>query len=509
MSSPSSGAARLLVFGCVLALAAADSCSMDDSQRRDCGHIGTQQPDCEASGCCWKPGAPGSQVPWCFYSSNHTSGCNHYIMNATSPGFTDDFYQKMYTDFTNNLNIKGSGAVVAAPDQNTPGGSYYYHWMRDGALSMKTYIDLNDGDYDTIKEVTSAYVGWVSKVQQQKDPNDIDVRTEPKFMIPSGQPYTGGWCRPQTDGPALRANTLVLWANVLLKNNMAQEAHDQVWPLIANDLEWVTQNWQNQPQGCDLWEEVRSTDFFWNRMAYVYSLNNAAALAKQLQEKVAEELYSTSASDINDALRSHWNGNYLTESDNRPLDGSVLHAVATFGQDTYAPTSSETASTIQAYTQAFCQEYPINSQDTANGIPGVLIGRYPGDHYAGGNPWQLLSAALAEVYYLGAQTMYQRIEQAGDFRLSAAGDRNHTTAWAKLLELDAKTATAKDLAAASVAAGDSVLTRIWHHVQADGGRIDEQIDKNTGAQASAKGLTWSYANILHALHLRKKLGKMM
>ena len=27
------------------------------------------------------------------------------------------------------------GAVVAAPDYNTPGGSYYYHWERDGALS--------------------------------------------------------------------------------------------------------------------------------------------------------------------------------------------------------------------------------------------------------------------------------------------------------------------------------------------------------------------------------------
>ena len=37
----------------------------------------------------------------------------------------------------------------------------------------------------------------------------------------------------------------------------------------------------------------------------------------------------------------------------------------------------------------------------------------------------------------------------------------------------------------------------------DAGRIDEQIDKNTGAQASAQGLTWSYANILHALHVRQ------
>ena len=30
-----------------------------------------------------------------------------------------------------------------------------------------------------------------------------------------------------------------------------------------------------------------------------------------------------------------------------------------------------------------------------------------------------------------------------------------------------------------------------------------QMDKNTGLQISASSLTWSYANILHALHVRK------
>ena len=32
---------------------------------------------------------------------------------------------------------------------------------------------------------------------------NVDVRVEPKFEIPSGTPYEGGWCRPQTDGPGL------------------------------------------------------------------------------------------------------------------------------------------------------------------------------------------------------------------------------------------------------------------------------------------------------------------
>lgn len=53
----------------------------------------------------------------------------------------------MYALYEANLNIEGKGGVVAAPDHNTPGGSYYYHWMRDGALSMKVYMEVNDLDY--------------------------------------------------------------------------------------------------------------------------------------------------------------------------------------------------------------------------------------------------------------------------------------------------------------------------------------------------------------------------
>lgn len=41
-----------------------------------------------------------------------------------------------------------------------------------------------------------AYVQWVLRVQNEPDPNGIDVRIEPKFFLPDGGVYTGGWCRP-------------------------------------------------------------------------------------------------------------------------------------------------------------------------------------------------------------------------------------------------------------------------------------------------------------------------
>ena len=76
--------------------------------------------------------------------------------------------------------------------------------------------------------------------------------------------------------------------------------------------------------------------------------------------------------------------------------------------------------------------------------------------------------------------------------------------WMNLLNLS-NGSTASDFVAAATAAGDSVLTRLWTHVKDDGGHINEQIDKETGAQKSAKNLTWSFANILNALHVRKNL----
>lgn len=35
----------------------------------------------------------------------------------------------------------------------------------------------------------------------------------------------------------------------------------------------------------------------------------------------------------------------------------------------------------------------------------MLFGRYPGDSYAGGNPWQLLTAVAAKALYQGASAI--------------------------------------------------------------------------------------------------------
>jgi len=258
--------------------------------------------------------------------------------------------------------------------------------------------------------VLAAYASWVAKVQNQSDPNNIDVRTEPKFEIPSGAPYQGGWCRPQTDGPGLRSNALAMWGKILLANNQEDEAKN-VLNLVARDLEWIQNNWETE--GCDLWEEFRSNDFFWGRSAFVSAFSNGADLASKLNRNDLKQTYTDLGNTIKNSIMStHFNGEYIYGAHGRDVDGSVIHAVITFGDNLYTPSSTEVAKTIQKFNEVFCNEYAINQQDNQNNVPGILYGRYPNDSYAGGNPWQLLTASLAECFYKAASEFYQEKDQS-------------------------------------------------------------------------------------------------
>ena len=60
-----------------------------------------------------------------------------------------------------------------------------------------------------------------------------------------------------------------------------------------------------------------------------------------------------------------------------------------------------------------------------------MIGRYPGDSYGGGNPWQLLTAATGEYFYLGGIATLKKIRENGNFTLNAKDNKN----WLQLLNV--------------------------------------------------------------------------
>lgn len=324
----------------------------------------------------------------------------------------------------------------------------------------------------------------------------MDVRAEPKFYIPTGEVYTGAWCRPQHDGPALRAFSLLMFAENLQKNG---KDFSKLWNinggLIKTDLDFLLHHWAEST--CDLWEEIQSPDLFWNLMAYRHTLDKASQFASDNGEKDLAGQCDNVRAEIEKKIDAHWTGSYIFNDQKRLVDGSVLHAIVSF--DGYIQLNDEKVlDTIIYYNNVFCNLYQINQDDTRNNIPGVLWGRYVGDVYAGGNPWQLLSSSIAEYYYKSAGQIMEGKYNNQHLTESAKSK------WRKLTHLTSDFSLL-ELAAAQLQAGDAILQRIFQHVKNDGYRIDEQIDRWNGKQANARSLTWSYANLLRTLHLRNQV----
>jgi len=153
------------------------------------------------------------------------------------------------------------------------------------------------------------------------------------------------------------------------------------------------------------------------------------------------------------------------------------------------------AKTVEHLNRIFCGAHKINRLDTEDGIPGVLYGRYELDGYAGGNPWVLISAALATLFYQCAQVLASRILGSDEL-----------LAWRAALNAPGLQGISREF----LAAGDGVLARIKYHIDDadDGWHLYEQIDKTSGKQYNARDLTWSYAEVLNALHERTAAAKI-
>lgn len=490
-------------------------CSISDPSKIDCGYVGIDKSQCESKGCCWFA-STSSGVPWCFNAKGASDTCSNLFFTATDPGFKDSDFQTMKSYFYKNLNIAGIGAVVASPDPNTPGGSYYYSWERDAALCMKSFMYINDNDMSAIQTYMDSYVNWVLHIHSLADPNNIDIRIEVKYNLPDGSVYTGGWCRPQTDAPGLRATTLSIYAQTLIKAGKTDFIKEKLWTgnqnyhggAIKYDLDWIVDNWKQN--SCDLWEEIRSDDLFWGRFTSRRGLLEGAKIADHFGDTTSSSKYRQAASDIEKTLQNHWTGSFIKESDNRPMDAAVISAFTDGYTDDeiFKPTDVQVANTIETLNNLFCHSYTINQIDIQKGIPGILYGRYQGDSYAGGNPWVLLSADLAKVYYRAAISIIDGKKQG-----ITLNDKE-VNAWMKAInikEIQGGFLGDKDLQLASllINAGDSVLQRIYTHVKDGGFHLAEQIDRNTGESKSAKDLSWSYATVLVAIKIRGQAKEKM
>ncbi|GIC90883.1 putative glucoamylase/glucan 1,4-alpha-glucosidase [Aspergillus udagawae] len=399
----------------------------------------------------------------------------------------------------------GSGIVIASPSQSNP--DYYYTWTRDAALTIKYLIDSFAADNDpALQKIIEDYIDSQARLQNVSNPSgnlSSGGLGEPKLRV-DGSPFRGSWGRPQRDGPALRATTLISYANLMIDNGHFYTVESSVWPIIQNDISYVTEFWNSST--FDLWEEVRGSSFFTTAVQR-QALSQGAALAQRLGKSCSNCL--SQAPQVLCFLQTYWTGSSLLanlDSDRSGKDAnSILGIIHTFDpnagcdEETFQPCSDRALAGHKEVVDSFRSLYPINAD-----VPGgraVAVGRYPEDVYQGGHPWYLCTLAAAEQLY---DALYQW-ESLGSVTVT-----NISLAFFQDLYPSATVGTyAKDTSIfASITAAvrdyaDGFLCVVQKYTPPNGA-LAEQFSRYDGSPISAQDLTWSYTSFLTAIQARRR-----
>lgn len=317
---------------------------------------------------------------------------------------------------------------------------------------------------------------------------------EPKYEV-NGTRFNGAWGRPQRDGPGLRAIALMTYSNFLIKNGGTTEATTNIWPIIANDLSYVGQYW-NQT-GFDLWEEIQGSSFF-----TIQNQHRALAEGAQLATTLGVTCTGCDqAPQLLCFLQNFWNGEHIVSNINvdinrTGLDGnSILGPIAIFdlealcNSSTLQPCHSQSLANFKVLTDTFRALYTVNAN-----IPkgsGVAVGRYAEDVYKGGNPWYLITSAAAEF-------LYDAVAQWNSSQSISVDATSQAFFKDVYPDVTVKTYTGGDITVitdAVTAYADSYAAIVEKYTPSNGS-LAEQFDRDAGVALSAIDLTWSYAGFV-------------
>ncbi|KAI0804948.1 family 15 glycosyl hydrolase [Xylaria sp. FL0064] len=401
-----------------------------------------------------------------------------------------------------------SGLVIASPSTSSP--DYFYTWTRDSALVFKAIVERFSNEYDgSLQDEIANYITAQAKLQTVSNPSgDLSSGqglAEPKFNV-DGSAFTGAWGRPQRDGPALRAITMIGYAKWLVANGYTSTATSLVWPLVRNDLAYVAQYW-NQT-GFDLWEEVNGSSFF-TVAAQHRALVEGSALAKALGSTCSA--CDAIAPQVLCFLQTFWSSssgytlaninvnNGRSAKDANVILGSIHNFDPSLACDaaTFQPCSDRALASHKVVVDSFRSIYTINSGISAGSA--VAVGRYPEDSYYNGNPWYLNTLATAEQLY-DALYVWQTTGSITVTSTSLAFFQALVpSVTAGTYKSDSDTYTTIYNAVFSYA--DGFVAKVQQYASTNGS-LAEQYDRNSGAPLSARDLTWSYASFLTAVARR-------
>ncbi|QSZ31699.1 hypothetical protein DSL72_001266 [Monilinia vaccinii-corymbosi] len=397
-----------------------------------------------------------------------------------------------------------SGLVIASPSTSNP--DYFYTWTRDSALVFKALVDtfISTSYSASLQQEIQNYISSQAGLQTVSNPSgglSSGGLGEPKFNADKTA-FTGSWGRPQRDGPALRATAMITYSKWLIANGYTSTVQEIVWPIIRNDLSYVTQYW-NQT-GFDLWEEVQGSSFF-TIAAQHRALVEGSALAAQIGQSCT--YCDSQAPQVLCFLQSFWSSssgyiisNINTNNGRSGKDAnSILSSIQTFDptaacdSTTFQPCSDRALANHKVVTDSFRSIYSINS-GIAQGV-AVAVGRYSEDSYYGGNPWYLNTLAAAEQLYDALYTW----KKQGSITVTATSLAFFRDFSSSITAgtYASSTTTYTTLYNAIRAYADGYVNIVATYAQSDGS-LSEQFNRAGGAPLSARDLTWSYAAFITA-----------
>jgi len=77
--------------------------------------------------------------------------------------------------------------------------------------------------------------------------------------------------------------------------------------VIPFDLDYIAQSANYNAVTCDLWEEIQSTDLFWNKYTTRKALLLGAQFATHMGDTNRSTTYTNAVKDLENILNAHWN----------------------------------------------------------------------------------------------------------------------------------------------------------------------------------------------------------
>jgi len=434
------------------------------------------------------------------------------------------------------------GSVLASPEiaSYDPDPDYFFHWLRDSALVMDAlrvlvvdltlkpealaHVDdfvkfslslcrLDGGDFvkraDFGARIDPASRALARSESELSQIVGDRVLGEPRFN-PDGTLDIIKWGRPQHDGPALRALTLLRYCQPGAFGDHLDRA--SMTELLERDLDFTLEHWR---EACfDLWEETFGHHYH-TRLVQCAALTDGSAWMATCGDTARAHSYHLAAQEIGRCLDAHFDrdrGIYLSRAKGAPdaadfpdvkrLDIAVILAViqAARPEGPHSVVDPQTLATLTRLETLFDEEYKINRESAAEHAPAM--GRYAGDVYFSGGAYYFSTLGAAQFYFSFAEAVSRgaAVEVSTQNRVLLAHllTEPPDSLGAALIEPRSR----ERLFNALLRRGDMYMAVVRAHTPSSG-ELSEQFDGSDGGQTSAKNLAWSYAAFITAYASRR------